>query len=227
MMKKNKEISLNQFKYFIFDKDGTLVKTLEIYSRVFMVLIEKKYRIPTIYAKKFFLKTSGLPLKLQFKEITKHFGIETTEDDFLEFQREFSRLSNLIEPELYPYAEEIIKFLHSKKKELFLSTGGKEIRAIRILKSHNLLKYFKKVLGSDNIHKSEKHIYAFAEEVKEEIINFSKKACFIGDGLYDIKIAKSLNIFMISLTTTFNRETLEKENPDLIIDSLSEILKYF
>ncbi len=225
-MNKDIKSKIKNFDYFIIDKDGTLVNSVETYLKTFIVLIEKWFRIPTRYAKEFFIHTSGIPLEIQVRELLKKYNQDISYEKFLEFKKEFYKIACINEVSLYNNAEEVLKILKRNNKKIFLSTGDREDTTIKMLKQKNIHCYFDKILSSDNIPKSEKHIYEFSKFVNEDINDFVKKSCYIGDGLIDIKIAKILNIFMVSVATTISREELIKEKPDLIINEVGDIIDY-
>lgn len=51
---------------------------------------------------------------------------------------------------------------------------------------------------------------------------------YIGDTIYDIQAAKKANVFSIAITAGYHlKERLQKENPDLIVESLKELAEYF
>lgn len=222
-------VNLNQFEYFIFDKDGTLVDSIQKYVQIFVNVIKNSYKEADILSiKQFYLESSGRPLVWQFKKCLELFTDEKdlSDEKILKLEEEFWKSDKEEDMLFYDGIKDLIVKLHNIGKKLFLTTGGQDKSTIKQLESLDILKYFEVVLGSDEIAKSKKHIEIFAKHQNLSLEEFSKKACYFGDTFLDINIAKECGIFMVSIATTFSKEILINENPDLIFNCVSEINNY-
>lgn len=225
-------IKLDKFDYFIFDKDGTLIDSIDKYVKNFVIIIKKHYNhIDENKIAEFFLKNTGKSLFWQIEKCLKLFSNKKDKEDLsknkiLEIERLFWKLNKKEDILFYKGVSNLIEKLYFMRKKIFLTTGGQDESSKKQLKKAKILDYFEVVLGSSNILKSKKHIKIFAKSQNLTLEEFSCKSCYIGDGILDLKIAKECNIFMIFVLTTFSKESIKNKKPNLIINSILDIEKF-
>ena len=84
--------------------------------------------------------------------------------------------------------------------------------------------YFNLLIGYDDV----KHSKPWPDEViKAEKLMHHKASYMIGDSIYDIRAGKKAHVKTIGvLTGNFNRKSLKKEKPTLIVKSVKDLIKY-
>jgi len=107
---------------------------------------------------------------------------------------------------------------------LFITTGSKNEPSKKRLKRSVILKYFKEVLGSSQKEKGPWHIEVFAKAAKVQIDEFSKNAFYVGDGPYDMRIAKMFGIFAIGVPTTVSNGLLLESGADIVVEKIGDIM---
>lgn len=193
----------------IFDFDGTIHKSDEIYEKAFYDTL-KKYKIkkPNLDPKSYL---GDPPRKIWDDFLDDSYDkeklIETTGDLMIENMKDFGSL--------YEETEKVLNFLKEKHELIILSSCTKKyIENAR--KIYNLDLYFSKYLvGEDYNYKS-----------KAEIISINKINNFImvGDRLSDIKAGFLNNNISIFAKYGYGEEK-EGELADIKIDKISDLLK--
>ena len=193
----------------IFDFDGTIHKSDEIYKKAFYQTL-KKYKIkkPNLSPKSYL----GYPPKKIWDDFLddsydKEKLIESTGYFMLENMKEFGSL--------YINTEKVLNILKKKHELIILSScTRKYIDSAREI--YNLDSYFEKYLvGEDYSYKS-----------KVEIIKIEKidKFVIVGDRLSDVKAGFLNNNISIFAKYGYGKEK-EGELADIKIDKISDLLK--
>lgn len=122
-----------------------------------------------------------------------------------------------------PYYDDMPSMLKklAKKYVLYVITSGDTKVITEHLKKGKLNTTFKEVLGADKgIHKTDK-----INSVKK--LHSGATFYYIGDTTGDIREGKKANVKTIAVTWgTHSKETLQKENPDKLVDTPQELLDY-
>lgn len=192
----------------IFDFDGTIHKSDEIYEKAFYQTL-KKYKIkkPNLSPKSYL----GYPPRKIWDDFlddsyNKEKLIGTTGNFMIENMKEFGSL--------YYDTEKVLNILKKKHKLIILSScTRKYINSAREI--YNLDSYFEKYLvGEDYSYKS-----------KSEIIKIEKidKFVIIGDRLSDVKAGFLNNNISIFAKYGYGEEK-EGELADIKIDKISDLL---
>jgi hypothetical protein len=90
-----------------------------------------------------------------------------------------------------------------------------------------MLDQFELVLGSDEsqgLIKGKPHFNLIRDKFHLTDKTFRANAAFVGDGVYDIQIAKKAGLTSISRIGTNDEASLEDANPDYIIDSFDDLV---
>lgn len=121
-------------------------------------------------------------------------------------------------PKLFEDAKEVLSFLKSRGKTISIVSGHPHTHLQDEVKAFGLGEFLSSVFGS--VHdKTEK----LAEITKQLGVRPSEIA-YVGDTTHDINAAKKAGVHSIAITRGYQEEgQLEKEGPDLLIDSLEDL----
>jgi HAD superfamily hydrolase (TIGR01509 family) len=212
----------NNFRinHICFDLDGTLVKSHKnIYKATLKALID--LQIPT----------DNLKQDLFYDRIGHHF-----EDIFAEFNIpviDFESFINIYkihyfdyinESTLYDGTEETLRNLKSRNIITSLLTTKGQDQAEKIINHFNLAKYFDLVTGRRNgvAHKpSPEPLLLNCNELKVQ----PEETMIVGDTELDIACGKNAGAKTCGVTYGYRTKSfIEEQKPDLIIDSIKELL---
>ena len=192
----------------IFDFDGTIHKSDEIYKKAFYQTLNKyKIKKPNLSPKSYL----GFPPRKIWDDFLddsykKEKLIETTGNFMIENMKDFGSL--------YDETKKVLNILKKKHELIILSSCSKKyIDSAREI--YNLDSYFEKYLvGEDYSYKSK------AEIIKIETID---KFVIIGDRLSDVKAGFLNNNISIFAKYGYGEEK-EGELADIKIDKISDLL---
>jgi phosphoglycolate phosphatase len=200
-------------KLLLFDFDGVVVDSLDVYEGTVRRCLEKIGR-PIIQTRADFLAL----YEDNFYASLVNLGVDL--DAFMTASVDI--LAQINYGEMKPYAD-LIPVLAKLQAENILvivsSSGSDDIRLI--LHLHQLQDYFQDVFGSDvHFSKKEKILQALAKYGIDK-----QNTCYIGDTSGDIKEAQAVGIKTIAVTWGWHsREMLAAARPDHLIDRPEELL---
>lgn len=119
---------------------------------------------------------------------------------------------------------ELITELKNRGIKVAVLTNKQHNNAVYVLNSVFGENYFDMILGQDDSH--EKKPSPTGVKLILNKLNLKKDEClYIGDTNTDMKTGANAGLYTVGVTWGFrDREELEKENPDIIIDRPEEIL---
>lgn len=218
-------IPYKDIKTIFFDYDGTIHNSIKVYAPAF----KKAYS---------YLVEEGLaePKEWNEKEISYWLGFNSIEmwknfmpelsDEYKNRCRkmigeEIKKLTEQGKAVLYEGALQTLEYLKSKGYHLiFISNCGNYYMNLHN-KVFNLDKYFEEMVCS------EKYKFIPKYEILQHIMkNYPKDMVIVGDRKHDVECGKYNNIYAIGCSYGFAVDG-EIANADLIIDSITELEKYF
>ncbi|HWO07517.1 MAG TPA: HAD hydrolase-like protein [Candidatus Paceibacterota bacterium] len=129
-------------------------------------------------------------------------------------------LQSGLRPKIYPLA---VKFLASISSK----------RTVVIISSHPQTFLERESLGYDlngHIHQLCGSVCDKAGIITQMCTDYGlapSYAVYVGDMISDVRAAKHAGVCMAAITTGYHsREQLTAENPDIVVDSLTELLKH-
>jgi phosphoglycolate phosphatase len=202
-------------KIFIFDYDGVIVDTFDVFFEYFMKGCEKE-KVSKIKTKDDFLRLyNGNMYESMFKMgMSKEKILRivyTMKDGLLEHQDKI---------DLFPGIQKVIKTL-SKDNLLYIVTSSETDLVIKFLKIHGINQFFEDVIGSDKEHNKIKKIKSIKEKYPD--------GCFfyIGDTAGDIVEGRNADVKTVAVGWGWHgKNVLLDENPDFFIEKSRDLLNF-
>jgi len=201
-------------KLFLFDFDGVLVDSLEVYEKTVTDCL-KDIKQPLIRSREEFLEL----FEDNFYESLKHKGIDL--DEFMKASVDILAQVKIRDMKPFPGVAEVIEKLHRKHRLIVISSN--DYASIKeALDYFNYDDYFKDVLGSDFMFsKKEKILYA-AKKYNVSLQNIY----YIGDTTGDIKEGKQAGVKTVGVTWGWHSKAkMAAAGPDYLFDKPEELLQ--
>lgn len=212
---------LNKFSFGVFDLDGTLVDSMEMYADFFGDLLED-FGINQEFSRTFYFSTAGMPLNKQFERALPE-GVGARQNLIRKLVNEFFSRVEEMPMELFEGVEEVLESFRRRRMSLFVTTGTRFPRAR--LEELGLYYYFVRIIGSDERPKGPEHIHVFAESVGMSVPEFCTRAFLVGDGPSDMMLGQQMRLYTIGITNTVSSEVLRRAGAEETIDSLYRLLE--
>jgi phosphoglycolate phosphatase len=200
-------------KLLIFDFDGVVIDSLDVYEGTVRSCLEKIGR-PILKTRADFLALYEDNFYTSL--VNQGVNLET----FMAASVDILAQVNYGEMKPYPDLIPVLAKLQAENVLVIVSSSGSDdIRLI--LRLNRLTDYFHDIFGSDvHFSKKEKILQALAKYKIDKI-----NACYIGDTTGDIKEAQAVGIKTIAVTWGWHsREILAAARPDYLIDLPEELL---
>jgi phosphoglycolate phosphatase len=201
-------------KLFLFDFDGVLVDSLDVYEKTVKDNLQKIHQ-PIIKNREEFLEL----FDNNFYESLKNKGIDL--DVFMKAAEDILAQVKIKDMKPFPDVAPVIKELH--KKHCLIVVSSNDHAAIKeALEFFNYDRYFKDILGSDFMFsKKEKILYA-AKKYNVDLENIY----YIGDTTGDIKEGKQAGVKTVGVTWGWHsKEKMAAAKPDYLFDNPRELLQ--
>jgi len=208
------------FKAVIFDWDGTLADTRKVVVESFKRVLTE---IGCTVSNGFLERRIGTGTRKMLEDALNKCNI-TFDDEMLEeltgkkvrFQTELSASVNLFEG-----ATDLLDALYGKTR-IALATMSSRPVIDKLLREKKVKKYFSAVVTADEISKPKPDPEIFL--VAAAKLNLSPEDCVIlEDSIFGVKAARAAKMKCIAIPSgAYSREELEKENPDLLVGSLTQ-----
>jgi len=208
-----------QINNIIFDFNGTIIDDVDLCLQLLNELLQKRNHPPL--TKEQYKKIFRFPIIDYYK--LAGFDFKSDKDNFGElaviFQDEYH--AKCSECKLFDGLKETLEKYFKDKRLIILSATLKKDLKLQ-LDYYGISKYFQDILGIDSIYAEGKI------EVAKKFISSNKldldKTVVIGDTDHDYEVAKELGCHSILFSQGHqSRKTLEKCNPDYVIDNLKEL----
>ncbi|MHA2362619.1 MAG: HAD family hydrolase [Candidatus Hodarchaeales archaeon] len=242
---KSNEFESSQFNAVVFDFDGTLANSFQLFiemlyrelvkrnpkidynelvdicrQMVFQEIDQGRYKDP----KKLLLKI--------FYKASRYYGLKPAKAGYITMASALRVQKNYNEIEIFSPAEELLKFLHSEGIPSILITMSSKKKVIEILRKNNLDTYFHIILDRNDLKNLEtddsldkvtgiqQALAALGLEAADTIV--------IGDLPTDITDGKTVGAKTAAVTTgPVPKEKLADQEPDFIFSDLSDFLAIF
>lgn len=211
-MLKNKRI-------IIFDFDGTLVDTMQIFADVASRLIFEHYGLERDCARQKYFETSGLPFCKQIEIIFPGHGLNQKVASTYEVEKIEATSDIIMDRE----TREALKILKDRGYDLAVSSNNFQHNISRFVENNRLGKLFRLALGfKDGFGKGKEHF----DFIKNELGLNNQEMIFVGDSINDARLAKESGIDFIGRTGTFTKKDFAKFDKDTrCVENISDLIK--
>jgi beta-phosphoglucomutase len=204
----------------IFDWDGTLADTTKVVVQAFQgVLVE----VGCVIADRFIERLMGVGTKKTFEEALKECNIEFDDAmlDNLVRDKIESQVELFEEVGLFKGATELLEELQGRTKIALATMSGRKV-IDRLLLEKRIESCFKVLVTADDVNKPKPDPEVFL--VSAAKLGVDPKDCVvIEDSVFGVKAAKAAKMKCIAVPSgAYSRNELQEENPDLIVDALTE-----
>jgi HAD superfamily hydrolase (TIGR01549 family) len=204
----------------IFDWSGVISDDRKPVYESNMRMLEK-YGKPRMTFEDWLPKTTA-----SVRELLANHGVNDNSDKlFEEYRQELNQVQKEgIHPIIYPETKKVLQTLKKQGKRLFVISAHPEKNLREEAREYGIEKYFSIFHGNAK-DKTQAILHVCA---KIAIKPSKKTVAYIGDTIYDIGSAKKAGVCSIGITNGYHmRERLVEENPDKLIDSLTELQMLF
>ena len=205
----------------LFDLDGTLTNPCDGITRCIQYALERLGKPAPATAD--LLWCIGPPLRESFQKMLVGEPGETVDHALRLYRERFSTVGKF-ENEVYPEIPGVLDRLSRDGATLFIATSKPAIYARDIAEHFGLLRYFKKVYGSELTGKLT-HKSDLIQHVMDAESPDKAKTVMVGDRSFDILGARQCGIASIGVTYGFgSRRELEEAGASWIVNTPSEIV---
>lgn len=121
-------------------------------------------------------------------------------------------------PKIYPKVKNVLKHLKDKRKELAVLSSHPECFLLKEAKDYEISNLFFLIMGGIKDKK------IGLETVYKNLDYLPESTIYIGDTIYDIRAAKSLNLKSAAVCGGYHsKDKLKEENPDYLLENLSTL----
>jgi len=208
------------FDLVIFDWDGTLANTREVIVLAFQKTLSK---IGCNVSNEFLESRIGIGAKNMFKEALKISGFQCDEKMIEKLLEEKTRIHLMLTPKvkLFDGALDLLEALKPAVKMALATMSNKKVieKMLREKKVHD---YFDLVITADEVEKPKPDPEVFLK-CAETLRCKPERCVVIEDSIYGVIAARRAGMKCIAIPSGFySKSDLEKENPDLIVNSIKE-----
>ena len=207
-------------KAVIFDWDGTLADTRDAVVRAFQkVLVEAG----CVVTDRFIERRMGIGTKKTIEEALKECNIrfddKTLENVVRQKIRIQASLTNIVS--LFEGATELLEALQGRIKIALATMSGRKV-VDRLLPEKRIEGYFDVVVTADEVSKPKPDPEVFLVSAAKLGVD-SEDCVVVEDSVFGVRAAKAAKMKCIAAPSgAYTKEELQEENPDLMIDVLTE-----
>ncbi|PID31754.1 hypothetical protein CR970_04115 [Candidatus Saccharibacteria bacterium] len=214
--------ALNDVDVYLFDWDGTLGRSLEVWLRV-LRRVARDFDLQLTDA-----ELADAAFGKSFTEIAEALGLADRLDDMRsQVKRQAMRMVRDVD--LYPGAREMLNDLRSRGNKLALISSSFRQSLERAVAHNQLDGVFDVVISGDDVS-SLKPDPEGITLVLERLSATPDRAVMVGDSVYDIRAAENAGIASVlfyppSHQLFYNREELVALSPTIVVDDLRELCR--
>ncbi len=207
-------------KNIVFDFNGTIIDDVDICLNLLNKMLEENNHKGNI-SKERYLQIFDFPII----EYYQRAGFDFSKDDFKSLSSQFDKEYREYFPNLKPF-DDVVSFIkkYYQKYNLYILSATRQDLLIDEVKQLNLEKYFKGIIGINNIYAYSK-LEAAKEFFKQHQLEFNS-TLFIGDTIHDNQVAKELNSTSILISRGHQSiDVLKRCNANYIFNKMDQVEK--
>jgi len=206
----------------IFDKDGVLVLTEEVYFRAFRDTVKKFGGEPEFKWDDHYYYI-GVPTSETFFAVREKYGLRVNLDTFVEeYRREYRRIFEEEGLSATDGVEEFLTLLKQEKIKYAVGTGGARQSTELTLKKAGIYDYFNVIITADDVARGKPDPETFFLAAKG--LGADPRGCVvIGGSINDVLAAKSAGMSVIAITDKSYIKDPSLASPDLEVKAFKEI----
>lgn len=184
------------YKYILFDLDGTIVDSRMGLRNGIMYSLEKTVKMQYLRQDKL-NNCFGAPL---WHAYTEYFGMSKEDADAAvkEYER-YYLLKGMFESKLFPGIGETLEKLYLMGKIMVIITNGYGGNALKVMNYFGLAKYFTDIRGLGSLGADETKADVIQRWMKDRNIEDKSQVVMIGDRYFDIHAATACGIDSIGV----------------------------
>ena len=200
-------------KNIFFDFNGTLINDVDLCLELLNNILINQGKEPCSLEK--YKNVFKFPIRQYYIDAGVDFNIESYESLAIKFINDYQPRS--LECGLYNGVYKTLELLNEKGINCFILSASERNNLIEQCKSYDIVKYFKEILGIDNIHAQSKVNIAI-DYINETKLN-KDETIFIGDTLHDYEVAEAMGVkcYLVSCGHQ-SKEILSKANVTILDD---------
>ncbi|MFH1787779.1 MAG: HAD family phosphatase [Candidatus Altiarchaeota archaeon] len=208
----------------IFDLDGTLIDLFDLHHKTFQRVVEKHFGLDFTredLIDGYGLKGEEIITKFLDREDASYEGKDL---DAIGDERRDLAIRGVGDVEVLPGVVELLHALKRDGIKIAVGTSARKKMALNVLEAAHLLDFFEDVSAIDDVGRGKPAPDIFLHAAKN--LGADPKKCVVfEDSRYGIRAAKAAGMKAVAVLygSHQGRKALEKENPDLIIESLKEL----
>jgi pyrophosphatase PpaX len=211
---------MRKYNFILFDWDGNLAQTLDIWLECLKIPLEKRgYHLTD---EEIGADYTAFKLRMKDQDDAEVVDAIIAEAKELALHRE----PNV---ELYPDALEVLEYLHDERRKLALVTMSEHAKIDLLLKKFNLTDLFDAVVCGDDVSNQKPQAEPL-EKALDLLRGNLQQAIMVGDSSNDIKAAHNAGIdsalfYPAKHTTFYNLDTLKELQPTMVIEDFKELMR--
>jgi len=208
------------FDLVIFDWDGTLADTRKVIVLSFQKVLSK---IGCKVSNEFLEKRIGIGAKNMFKEALEIAGIQYDERMIDKLLEEKIRIHLALTPKirLFDGALNLLEVLKPSVKMALATMSNRKVIE-KTLREKRILDYFDFMITADEVENPKPDPEAFLK-CAEAMRCKPERCVVVEDSIFGVIAARRAGMKCIAIPSGFySKSDLEKERPDLIVDSIKE-----
>jgi len=211
---------MRKFKAIIFDWDGTLADTKKaVIESIRKVLLE----VECMISDEFIERRIGVGTRRVLEDALRECGITFDEEELEELiQRKISFQTKLTGTvKLFEGTVELLDALHGRVK-IALATMGPRRVIDKLLSEKSVRRYFNAVVTAEDVLNPKPDPEIFLRTARKMKLR-PEECLVVEDSIFGVKAAKAARMGCVAIPSgAYRGEELRKEDPDLLVKSLSE-----
>ncbi len=232
------KINLDNYKGIIFDLDGVIYNIIDAIKKAVEDIINK-YNL-TIDSNSILEEIAHLIEEIQHYPVPKIIlnAYNLLKLDFLEGMSFMKKIRIAVflfnqfneyrgESGLFDGIYDIIDNMNKKKLNLAILTNNQKAYAEEVLKKYNLIKYFKTIVGFNEVSEVKPSPEGIVKIVRTWDLD-PDEVIFIGDMTTDVQAGKAAEVTMVCVASGLAKKTdLQKKSPNYLVNNTEELKQLF